>query len=79
MIPSMFTLQIRIVPDIILSFVEVGINKGNYIPLFNAANGQVFQWVQPVNGVPQGNFEAAAFLVTPKKQQVDDYWRNIST
>jgi hypothetical protein len=53
-----------------LSFVEVGTNKGNYIPLFNAANGQVFQWVQPINGMPQGNFEAAAFLATPKKQQV---------
>src|SRR6185436_17923059 len=53
-----------------LSFAEVGVNKGNYIPLFNAANGQVFQWVQPVNGIPQGNFEPATFLVTPKKQQL---------
>ncbi|MGN6617705.1 MAG: hypothetical protein ACTHJ5_11075 [Ilyomonas sp.] len=53
-----------------LSFVEVGANKGNYMPLFNAANGKVFQWVQPVNNIPQGSFEPAAFLVTPKKQQV---------
>ena len=53
-----------------LYFVEVGANKGNYVPLFNAANGKVYQWVQPLNGVPQGNFEAARFLVTPKKQQV---------
>lgn len=53
-----------------LNFVEVGANKGNYIPLFNAANGNVYQWVQPVNGVPQGSFEAASFLVTPKKQTV---------
>ncbi|MEP6513298.1 MAG: hypothetical protein ABJA79_05485, partial [Parafilimonas sp.] len=53
-----------------LSFIEVGANKGNYIPLLNAANGKVFQWVQPVSGIPQGSFEAAAFLVTPKKQQV---------
>ena len=52
------------------NFIDVGANKGNYIPLFNAANGNVYQWVQPVNGVPQGNFEAATFLVTPKKQQV---------
>ncbi len=53
-----------------LNFIEVGANKGNYIPLFNAANGNVYQWVQPLNGIPQGNFEAASFLVTPKKQQV---------
>lgn len=53
-----------------LSFADVGTNKGNYIPYFNAANGQVFQWVAPVNGVAQGNYEPAAFLVTPKKQQV---------
>lgn len=53
-----------------LSFVEVGANKGNYVPLFNAANGKVYQWVPPVNGVPQGDYEAAAFLVTPKKQTV---------
>jgi hypothetical protein len=53
-----------------LNFVEVGANKGNYVPLFNAANGNVYQWIAPVNGIPQGNFEAASFLVTPKKQQV---------
>ncbi len=53
-----------------LNFVEVGVGNGNYIPLLNAANGKVFQWVQPVNGVPQGNYEAATFLVSPKKQQV---------
>ncbi len=53
-----------------LNFVDVGANKGNYIPLFSAANGKTYSWVQPVNGVPQGNFEAAIFLVTPKKQQI---------
>lgn len=53
-----------------LAFAEVGVNKGNYVPLFNAANGQVFQWVQPVNGIPQGNYEPATFLTTPKKQQL---------
>lgn len=53
-----------------LSFIEVGLNKGNYIPLFSGANGKVYQWVQPLNGIPQGSFEPAVFLVTPKKQQV---------
>ncbi|HRH59737.1 MAG TPA: hypothetical protein PL045_04160, partial [Chitinophagaceae bacterium] len=53
-----------------LSFSYVGQNKGNYVPYFNAANGQVFLWVQPVNNLPQGSYEPAAFLVTPKKQQL---------
>lgn len=53
-----------------LGFAEVGQGRGNYVPDLNAANGKVFKWVEPVNGVPQGNFEAAALLVTPKKQQV---------
>ncbi len=53
-----------------LSFVEVGQGRGNYLPDLNAANGKVFRWVEPVNGVPQGRFEAAALLITPKKQQV---------
>jgi len=53
-----------------LSFADVGANKGDYLPLFNTANGKVYQWVAPVNGVPQGEFKAAAFLVTPKKQTV---------
>lgn len=53
-----------------VSFTEVGANKGNYIPYFNGANGKVYQFIAPVNGVPQGNFEAAYYLVTPKKQQI---------
>ncbi|HTR30537.1 MAG TPA: hypothetical protein VMH27_14795, partial [Puia sp.] len=33
-------------------------------------NGNVYVWVAPVNGVPQGSYEAAEFLVTPKTQQI---------
>lgn len=54
----------------VLNFIDVGKNKGDYIPLFNGANGKVYQYIAPVNGIKQGNFEAAAFLVTPKKQQL---------
>ena len=53
-----------------LSFVEVGVNKGNYILSSSAANGKVYQWIAPQNGIPQGFYEAAAFLVTPKQQQL---------
>lgn len=53
-----------------LGFIEVGFGKGSYVPDFNGANGKVYRWVAPVNGVLQGNFEAATYLVTPKKQQL---------
>ena len=53
-----------------LNFVSVGNNKGNYVSLFNGVNGIVYEWVAPINGVLQGSYEPATFLVTPKKQQI---------
>lgn len=53
-----------------LSFAMVGQGNGNYIPEFNGANGKVYTYVAPVNGVRQGNYEAASLLVTPKQQQL---------
>ncbi|HLL43051.1 MAG TPA: hypothetical protein VK369_07920, partial [Segetibacter sp.] len=53
-----------------LGFIEVGLGKGNYVPDFNGANGKVYRWVSPVNGLLQGNYEPATYLVTPKKQQL---------
>ncbi|MBC8033358.1 MAG: hypothetical protein H7Y03_04380 [Chitinophagaceae bacterium] len=53
-----------------LSFIEVGLGNGDYIPDFNGANGKVYRWIEPVNGSKQGNYLPATFLVTPKKQQV---------
>ena len=57
----------------ILNFLQVGNNKGNYIPYYNGANGNVFQYVEPINGIPQGNYEPSIFLVTPKKHQVVNF------
>ncbi|MBZ5855942.1 hypothetical protein [Flavihumibacter profundi] len=53
-----------------LSFIDVGDKKGDYEPDLNGANGKVYRWIEPVNGVPQGRYEPATFLVSPKKQQV---------
>ncbi len=53
-----------------LSFIEVGQGFGDYVPDLNGANGKVYRWIEPVNGEKQGNYEAAVFLVAPKKQQV---------
>lgn len=53
-----------------LSFTEVGYQKGNYIIAAGSANGRVFQWVAPQNGIPQGNYEPVLYLATPKQQQI---------
>ena len=48
----------------------MGMGNGNYVPEFNGANGKVFRYVPPVNGLKQGQFEPVMVLVTPKKQQL---------
>lgn len=53
-----------------LSFTNVGAGKGNYIAAAGNANGRVFQWVAPVSGRPQGEWEPVILLVTPRKHQV---------
>lgn len=53
-----------------VSFFEVGQGNGDYLPDQTTANGKVYKWVAPANGIRQGNFTAATYLVTPKKQQV---------
>lgn len=53
-----------------LSFSDLGQGNGNYEPDFNGANGKVYRYIKPVNGVKQGRFEPVMVLVTPKKQQL---------
>ena len=53
-----------------LSFIDVGVGRGNYIPDFNGANGKVYRYVAPVGTQRQGSFEPVTLLVTPKKQQL---------
>jgi hypothetical protein len=53
-----------------LGFSFVGQNFGNYIQVPSSANGRVYQWVAPLNGVPQGAYEPVTLLITPKQQQM---------
>ena len=53
-----------------LGFSLVGNNKGSYKLASSNANGRVFKWVAPVDGVPQGNYLPIVLLVTPKKSQM---------
>ncbi len=53
-----------------LGFSFVGQGNGHYRQTTNAANGKVFQWIAPVNGIPQGDHEPLILLITPKRQQM---------
>lgn len=54
----------------LVKFSNVGAARGNYIQTASAANGRVYKWVAPINGIPQGNFEPIVPLVSSKQQQM---------
>ena len=53
-----------------LGFSNVGEGNGNYNLSTSSVNGRVFEWVPPINGQPQGNYEPTTQLIAPKKQQM---------
>ncbi|NOU60832.1 hypothetical protein [Marinifilum caeruleilacunae] len=53
-----------------VNFSFVGSNGGNYIQVNSVANGRVYQWVDPLDGVPQGEYAPVAKLIPPQKQQM---------
>ncbi len=53
-----------------LRFTDIGVGQGNYVLTTSTANGRVYQWVAPVNGVPQGNFEPVVQIAAPDQRQL---------
>ncbi|MDR2868273.1 MAG: hypothetical protein LBV46_01880 [Bacteroidales bacterium] len=53
-----------------LSFSNIGHHKGNYTLISSSANGRVFQWIAPINGIPQGDYDPVILLNTPKTHQL---------
>ncbi|MFC6097130.1 hypothetical protein ACFPVY_10790 [Flavobacterium qiangtangense] len=51
-------------------FTLVGANQGNYILSNSAAVGRIYQYVAPLNGIPQGNYDPIIRLVAPTKIQI---------
>ncbi len=51
-------------------FSLVGDNIGNYIISADSAINRIFEFVPPVNGVPQGNYEPVIRLNAPEKLQL---------
>lgn len=51
-------------------FSLVGANNGNYI-LKNAATiGRIYEYIEPINTIPQGNYEPIIQLISPTQIQV---------
>lgn len=51
-------------------FSLVGNNQGNYVLSNTAAVGRIFEYVPPVGGIPQGNYEPIVRLTPPTKIQI---------
>ena len=51
------------------SFQFVGQGNGNYIFEKFTANGKIYKWLEPIAGIPQGDFEAVQLLVDRKKNR----------
>jgi hypothetical protein len=51
-------------------FTLVGNNIGNYIITNSATISRVYEYIPPVNGIPQGNYEPIIQLIAPTKVQV---------
>ena len=52
------------------SFTYMGPQKGNYKLASSTANGRVFEWVAPLEGIPQGEYEPVLMLTAPTSQQM---------
>ncbi len=53
-----------------VKFTLVGNNLGNYVLTNASAIGKIYQYVAPVSGVPQGNYEPITRLIAPTKIQI---------
>ena len=53
-----------------VKFSFVGNNQGNYIVSNTITNGRIFEYVAPITGIPQGNYEPIIKLVAPTKIQI---------
>ncbi|MET2985405.1 hypothetical protein [Aureibaculum conchae] len=51
-------------------FTYVGSNNGNYQIQTTIASGRVYEYVAPINGVLQGDYEPVIQLVAPEKLQI---------
>lgn len=59
-----------------VTFSLVGNNLGNYVLSNNQAIGKIYEYVAPIAGVPQGNYEPIIRLIAPTKIQMATVFGN---
>lgn len=53
-----------------VKFTFVGTNLGNYVLASNNTIGKIYEYVAPIAGIPQGNYEPIVKLIAPTKIQI---------
>lgn len=53
-----------------LSFSNLGQGNADYIEISSNANGRVFEYVRPINGIRQGTYSPVVLLITPKRKHM---------
>ncbi len=53
-----------------VTFSAVGANQGNYTLSSINAISKIYEWVEPILGIPQGNYAPIVELIAPKKLQM---------
>ncbi|NNE31263.1 MAG: hypothetical protein HKN40_02730 [Winogradskyella sp.] len=51
-------------------FTLVGANQGNYILSNDNAVSNIYEYIAPIDGIPQGNYEPITQLVAPERLQI---------
>jgi hypothetical protein len=57
-----------------VTFTLIGLKKGNYVLKNEASVDKIFEYVAPINGIPQGNYEPIIQLIAPIKAQVATFF-----
>ncbi|WP_340153973.1 hypothetical protein [uncultured Marivirga sp.] len=53
-----------------VNFTMVGENQGHYRIANSSENGVVYEWVAPIDDVPQGNYEPIKKMALPQNQRI---------
>ena len=56
-----------------VNFTNVGDNQGDYILINDNAIENIYEYIAPLNGLKQGNFEPLVKLIAPEKLQLLSY------